>query len=127
MPFRPTAESLRPAESPLRLSRLGESRVVVLPFCEANVCPSWCEGNREVESQANPAAFEAAGGRTLRLSEDLEVLDGFFPSLVRKVVSKRPFLSGLGVREVCLIGTGSVGGGGGKGGEYGREDLANGV
>lgn len=101
----------------------------MLPFGEAKVCPSWCGGSREVESQANPAAFEATGGRTLRLSDDLKVLDGFFPSLVRKVVSRRPFLSGLGVREVCWVGTGSIGGGGGggRGGEYGKEDFADDV
>lgn len=121
----PMSESLRPAESPLQLSPFGESKVVELAFCDINVWPNDCDGNREVESQAKPAALEAAGGRTLRPPDDLDGLDGFFPSLVRNVVSIRPFLSGLGVLEIRFIGTGSVGGGGG--GENGAEGAVSGA
>ncbi len=124
-PSMPTSESLRTTESPLQLSRFAESKVVELAFCDTNVWPSVCEGNREVESQAKPAALEAAGGRKLRPPDDLEGLDGFFPSLVRNVVSIRPFLSGLGVLEIRFVGTGSVGGGGG--GKNGAEDAVNGA
>lgn len=70
-----------------------------------------------MESHARPAALEDAGGGLNRPAEDLGVLEGFLPSLVRKVVNiTRPFLSGLGVLDVFLGGTGSVEGEKGLGG-----------
>ncbi len=62
--------------------------------------------------QANPAAFEAAGGPPLRPPEALGDFDGRFPSFPGlSVVSIRPFLSGLEVLDVVFAGTGTVGAG----------------
>ena len=78
---------------------------MVLPFCLDDL---------EIESHASPAAFEdAAGGPALRPVEALlDDLEDAFPSLLPlKVVSMRPFFSGLGVLDTTLGGTGSFGGG----------------
>lgn len=66
--------------------------------------------DREMESQAKPAAFDAAGGSVFLPIDSLD-LEGLFPSLVggRKVVRRRFRRSGLGVREGSLGGLGSCG------------------
>ena len=70
-------------------------------------------------SHARPAAFEdAGGGPPLLALKSLAVFVGFLPSFVRKVVSIRLFLSGLGVLEEEWDGTGRVGGG-----EYGSGEA----
>ena len=102
------------------LVRRTESMVVLLSFRPAtkgaNLCPDHCE----VESQARPAAFEeAAGVPVLWPPEDLGDLVGFFPSLVRKVVSMRLLFSGLGVLDLFLGWASEIGTVGGRYGENG--------
>lgn len=95
------------------LSRRIESTVVELPFRPLNGRPSLCPEILGVESQASPAALEDTGGGPEDLPpEALGDFEGFLPSLgPRKVVNitRPPFLSGLGVRDVFFIGRGGVG------------------
>ena len=85
--------------------------MAVLPFIPDRVCPSFCPEFFDIESHAKPAAFDDAGGALNLPAEDLGDFEGFLPSFVRKVVNMaRPFLSGLGVREVFFWGTDKVGG-----------------
>ena len=97
---------------PPTLSRWVESTVVVLPFLPAKVCPNLCPEPFETESQARPAAFDDAGGAPNRPPEALGDFECFLPSLgPRRVVNMTwPFLSGLGVLDVFVESTGSLGG-----------------
>lgn len=80
-----------------RLVRRAESTVSVLAFLSP--MPSLCVVFG-LMSHARPAAFDDAGGGPVLLPlKSRAVFVGFFPSLVLSVVSIRPFLSGLGVRE----------------------------
>ena len=98
-------------ELPLVTSRCKEFTVAVLPPWSARLCPYLLPAALERVSQARPAALEAAGGPSLRPPEALGDFDGRFPSFPGlKVVSIRPFLSGLGVRDVICDGTGTIGG-----------------
>lgn len=97
---------------PPTLSRWIESTVVVLPFLPAKVCPSFCPEPFDIESQARPAALDDAGGAPKRPPEALGDFGCFLPSLgPRRVVNMTwPFLSGLGVLDGFVAGTGSAGG-----------------
>jgi len=98
-------------ELQLDVSRWTELTVAVLPPWSARLRPSLFPDVRDSESQASPAAFEAAGGPSLLPPNGLGDLDGLFPSFPGlNVVSIRPFLSGLGVLDVSFDGTGTVGG-----------------
>ena len=91
---------------------------VLLPWLAARLCPIRLPEDFEIESQARPAAFEAAGGSCLRAAEDLGDFDGLLPSLSgRNVVSIRFLLLGLGDRDFCSAATGT----GNTGGEYDGE------
>lgn len=94
-----------------RLARRAESIVVELPLRPALRAANLWPDTRDVESQARPAALEdAAGVPTLCPPEVLDGLEGFFPSLVRKVVNIRLRFSGLGVLDLYLGCGGKVGG-----------------
>ena len=92
------------------LSRAMELTVALLPFLFAKFCPRRWPEDRDIESQARPAALEATGGSVLLPVDSLDLEDRF-PSLFcgRRVVLRRFLFSGLGVLEGSFGGWESCG------------------
>lgn len=94
--------------------------MAVLELCPGKLCPNLFPYDRDIESHASPAAFDAVGGPTFLPPDVLGDFEGLLPSLfARSVVNRRPFFSGLGVLDVLEL---KFRGAASKGGEYGTLD-----